>query len=81
MELMGALNPKILTRSQKKGALWAINLIKEKLRKTKREDVRRSTIPEILHNQRRRILTKHFPGRFFTGLNHRCTRRKRRGNF
>ena len=42
MKVMGSLNPDSLTISHKKGALRAINLIKEKLSsKTKREDVRR----------------------------------------
>ena len=36
--------------------------------KTKREDVLRWTTPDILHNQRRRILADHFPGRFFIVL-------------
>ena len=30
--------------------------------------MRRWTTPEILHNQRRRILADHLPGIFFTGL-------------
>ena len=30
MNAMGSLDPESLTRSQKKGDMWAINLIKEK---------------------------------------------------
>ena len=65
---MGALNPDSLKTSQKKRALRAINLIKKTDLKNKREEVRRWKNPEILQNQRRRILADHLPGRFFTSL-------------
>ena len=81
MKVMGGLNPDSLTISQKKGALRAINLIKKAEQKTKRGGVRRWTTPEMLHNDRIRILADHLPGRFFHMLHHKCTRRKRCGNF
>ena len=37
-------------------------------RKNKREDVRRWTTPEMLQNQRRRILADHLFGIFFTRI-------------
>ena len=51
MKVMGALDPGSLTRSQKKGALKEIHVIKEKwIRKLKREDVCRCMTPEIIHD-------------------------------
>ena len=48
------------------------NIIKTE-RKTKREDVCIWTTPEMLHNQRRRILADHLPGIFFHQPHRHCT--------
>ena len=60
MHVIGELDPNSLTRSHNKIALVEVNPIIEEQAKTKREDMRIGATPDMIHHQRRCILSEYF---------------------